>query len=154
MGVTKLKSKCYQFLQEAEGRLCFLAFHRPPISLGLSPHSSNFKARNVRDSHSHIAICRILRFLPTCLFLSVLGLHCYTQALSSCGEQGLLSSWGMQASVCRAWALGTQAHVASALRLSSCDAWVSLPHGVWDLPQLGIKPVSPALAGRFFSIFF
>ena len=71
MGVTKLKSKCYQFLQEAQGRLCFLAFHRPPISLGLSPHSSNFKARNVRDSHSYIAICRILCFLPTYLFISV-----------------------------------------------------------------------------------
>ena len=88
------------------------------------------------------------------LFLSVLGLHCYTQAFSSCGEQGLLSSWGMQASVCRTCALGTRAYIAAALRLSSCDAWVSLPHGMWDLPQPGIKHVSPASIGRFFSFYF
>ena len=27
------------------------------------------------------------------LFWAVLGLHCYMQAFSSCGEWGLLSSW-------------------------------------------------------------
>ena len=36
-------------------------------------------------------------------------------------------------------------------RLSSCGTWVQLPHGTWDLPGPGIEPVSPALAGRFFT---
>ena len=35
-------------------------------------------------------------------------------------------------------------------RLQSCAAWASLLWGVWGLPRSGIKPVSPALAGRFF----
>ena len=36
-------------------------------------------------------------------------------------------------------------------RLSSCGTWVLLPRGMWDLPGPGIEPVSPALAGRFFT---
>ena len=80
MSVTKSKPKCHQFLREAQGRLfpCLpsvqfssvaqscptLCDTRPPIFLGLSPHSSNFKARNVRDSHFYIAIYQILCFLP------------------------------------------------------------------------------------------
>ena len=31
----------------------------------------------------------------------------------------------------------------------SCGAGAQLPHGVWDLPDPGIKPPSPALAGGF-----
>ena len=34
-------------------------------------------------------------------------------------------------------------------RLSSCGAWAQLLRGMWDLPGPGLKPVSPALAGRF-----
>ena len=34
-------------------------------------------------------------------------------------------------------------------RLSSCGAWSYLLRGMWDLPEPGIEPVSPALAGRF-----
>jgi len=32
-------------------------------------------------------------------------------------------------------------------RLSSCGAWASLVHGMWDLPRPGIEPMSPALGG-------
>ena len=35
------------------------------------------------------------------------------------------------------------------LRLSSCSAQAQLLRGMWDLPGPGLKPVSPALAGRF-----
>ena len=63
------------------------------------------------------------------LFLAVLGLHCYAQALSSCDESGLLfvvmrscgfSWWG-------AWGPGMQASVVATHGLlehwlSSCDA--------------------------------
>ena len=34
-------------------------------------------------------------------------------------------------------------------RLNSCSTWVQLLCGMWDLPGPGIKPMSPALAGRF-----
>ena len=34
-------------------------------------------------------------------------------------------------------------------RLSSCGSRAQLIHGMWDLPRPGLKPVSPALAGRF-----
>ena len=34
-------------------------------------------------------------------------------------------------------------------RLSSYGAWAQLLHGMWDLPGPGLKPLSPALAGRF-----
>ena len=40
-----------------------------------------------------------LIFLKIYLFLAVLGLCCCTQAFSSCGKQGLLSSCSTQASL-------------------------------------------------------
>ena len=60
------------------------------------------------------------------LFLAALGLCCRTQAISSCRERGLLSSFGAQASrgggfSCGAQALGAQASVVRAHGLSSCD---------------------------------
>ena len=73
--------------------------------------------------------------------------------LSSCSTQpphcGGFSCWRAQAlgcsgfSSCSSWALEN--------RLSSCGAWVQLLHSMWDLPSPGSKPVSPALAGRFFT---
>ena len=36
-------------------------------------------------------------------------------------------------------------------RLSSCGARAKLLRGMWDLPGLGLEPVSPALAGGFLS---
>ena len=33
--------------------------------------------------------------------------------------------------------------------LSSCGAWASLLHGMWNLPGPEIEPMSPALAGGF-----
>ena len=44
-------------------------------------------------------------------------------------------------SSCGSWALEH--------RLSSCGTLVSLLFGTWDLPEPGIEPVSPALAGGF-----
>ena len=45
--------------------------------------------------------------------------------------------------VCRAWPLERG--------LSSCGGWTWLLRRIGDLPRPGIKPVSPALAGRFFT---
>ena len=65
---------------------------------------------------------------------------------SSCGDRGLLSFFGVQAShcggfsCCRAQARGTWASVVVV-------KWIQLPHGMWNLPTAGIKPLSCALAG-------
>ena len=40
-----------------------------------------------------------------CLFLVVLGLHCYVQGFSMCAEQGLRSSSGVKASHCGGFSL-------------------------------------------------
>ena len=55
----------------------------------LQPHQSmSFQGRQLS----------FLFFFPTYLFLAVLGLHCCKWAFSSCCEQGLLSSCGVQVS--------------------------------------------------------
>ena len=41
--------------------------------------------------------------------------------------------------------LGTREH-----RLNS-GTWATMLHGTWDLPRPGIEPMSPALAGGFFT---
>ena len=43
------------------------------------------------------------------------------------------------------WSMDSRQHA-----LSSCGARAELPHTIWDLPRLGIEPMSPTLAGRFF----
>ena len=61
------------------------------------------------------------------LFLAVLGLRCWAQAFSSCGEWGLLCR-GAQAShcggfsCCGAWALGLRASRIVACGLCSCGS--------------------------------
>ena len=66
---------------------------------------------------------------------------------SSCGERGLLSSRGAQASQrggfprCGAQALEHW--------LSSRGTRAQLLLGMWDPPGPGIEPKSPAMAGRF-----
>ena len=79
--------------------------------------------------------------------MAALDLFCYAQAFSSCSEWGLLSSCGAQASrsgfsSCGARALGC-------VGFSSCGAWPWLPLSTWNLPGPRIKPMDPALAGRF-----
>ena len=54
------------------------------------------------------------------LFLAAVGHHCYTWALSSCGEQ---ASHRGGFSGCRAWALGVRASAVAAHRLSGCGIW-------------------------------
>ena len=80
------------------------------------------------------------------LFLVALGLHCCVQAFSSCGKQGLLF-----VAMCKllvGWFLvveqGLQACRHQQLR-------AQLLCSMWDLPRLGIEPMSPTLAGRFLS---
>ena len=86
------------------------------------------------------------------------GSRALERRLSSCGTRALehvgFSSAVCGLSSCGAWALGHMGFSscgsrALECRLSSCGTWALLLHGMWDLPRPGIKPVSPALAGRF-----
>ena len=86
------------------------------------------------------------------LFLAVLGLL-LCRLFSGC------SMWASHCggfSCCEAWALGRAGFSswgpwALGHKLSSCEAEAQLLHGMWDRPEPAVKPVSPALAGRFFT---
>ena len=72
----------------------------------------------------YLFVCLFVCLILVYLFLAVLGLHCCTQTFSSCGEQGLLFiALCGDFSCCGAQALGVQASVVVAHRLSSCGSW-------------------------------
>ena len=75
----------------------------------------------------------------------VLGLGLLTAVASLVVEHGL---FGKRASVVAACRLRSCDWIIKH-RINSCGAWAQLPSGMWDLPGPGIKPVAPALAGRF-----
>ena len=99
------------------------------------------------------------------LFLKIFG---YAESsllsglFSSCGKQGLCYSCSVRVShssgfsCCGVWALGPLGFSSCGSwalehRLDSCDTQTKLFCGMWDLPGSGIEPVSPALAGGFFT---
>ena len=88
---------------------------------------------------------RFIRF-----FLATLGVGCCLQVSLSRGEQGLLSSCGGLASPC-----GGLSHCGPwapwCMGFKSLGSQALLPRGMWNLPRPGIKPLSHALAGRFFT---
>ena len=84
--------------------------------------------------------------------MATLDLHCCAWAFSEqellfFGARGLLIA--VASLCCGAWALDAWASVVVTRRLSSCGSWAQLLRGMWYLPRPGLKPVSPALAGRF-----
>ena len=90
------------------GEVCWLQVAQD-VGSQLGQHLIHGVAHAV--SRFAVAILKFF-FLKITLFLAVLGLCCYVQAFSSCGEWGLLSSCGAWASYCcgfscyGAWALG------------------------------------------------
>ena len=81
---------------------------------------------------------------------------------SHCGKWRLLFTYGMKPSHCcgfswcRARALqhmdfSSCGSRALEPRHSSCSTWALLLHNMWDLPGPGVEPLSPTLAGRFFT---
>ena len=78
--------------------------------------------------------------------MAVLGLRFCARALSSCGERGpLFITVRGPLSIA---ATPVAEHRLQTRRLSSCGSRAQLPHGMRDPPRPGLKPVSPALAGR------
>ena len=57
------------------------------------------------------------------------------------------SSWGVRVSHCSGFPFAE--HKPWSVGFGGCGTWADLPLDVWNLPRPGIKPMSPALAGRF-----
>ena len=76
----------------------------------------------------------------------MLGLRFCARAFSSCGKRGPLFI-AVRGPLTIAASLVAE-HRLQTRRLSSCGSQAQLLHGMWDLPRPGLKPVSPALAGR------
>ena len=109
------------------------------------------------------------RCLCVFVYLWVSWVCVAAQAFSHCGELGPLSGCGTQASRgggpshygaralshvgCRDHGTWPQSLWLRALerRLSSCGPQASLLGHMWDLPSSETEPVSPALAGGFFT---
>ena len=89
----------------------------------------------------------ILGVLYFILLMAVLGLRFCARAFSSCGKRGPLFIT-VRGPLTIAASLVAE-HRLQTRRLSNCGSWSQLLRGMWDLPRPGLKPVSPALAGRF-----
>ena len=79
--------------------------------------------------------------------MAVLGLHFCARAFSSCGKRGPLCI-AVRRPLTIAASLVAE-HRLQTHRLSNCGSRAQLLRVMWDLPRPGLKPVSPALAGRF-----
>ena len=79
--------------------------------------------------------------------MAMLGLRFCARAFSSCGKPGpmFIAVRGPLTVV----AFLVAEHRLQTRRLSSCGTRAQMLRGMWDLPRPGLKPVSPALAGRF-----
>ena len=80
-----------------------------------------------------------------CDCVGSLLLHGLSLVAASGGYSAVAVHWLLiaVASRCRAQALDH--------RPSSCGTQAWLLHSMWDLPRLGLEPMSPALAGGFFT---
>ena len=79
--------------------------------------------------------------------MAVLGLRFCARAFSSCGKRGPLfiavrRPFTIVASLVAEHRLQTR-------RLCNCGSRAQSLRSMWDLPRPGLKPVSPASAGRF-----
>ena len=73
-----------------------------------------------------------------------MGLRCCEQAFARCGEWGLLSGCGTWASHCGARALERTGFQSCGVRGPCCPTACRIL-----VPGPGVKPMSPALTGRF-----
>ena len=78
--------------------------------------------------------------------MAVLGLRFCARAFSSFGKWGPLFI-AVRGPLTIAASLVAE-HRLQTRRLSNCGSWAYLLHGMWEPPRPGLKPVSPALAGR------
>ena len=78
--------------------------------------------------------------------MAVLGLRFCARAFSSCGKRGPLFI-AVRGPLTVAASLVAE-HRLQTRMLSSCGSRAELLRGMWDPPRPGLKPTSPASAGR------
>ena len=105
---------------------------RPPPAFRALPAAGACRSNPAPPTQqSHL---QMLTYRHACTWLSaVLGLRCSAQAYSRRGDENC-----SLAAMCRLWNMGS----------SHGGAQAKLPWGTYNLPRPGIKPMSPALAGR------
>ena len=86
--------------------------------LGYSPQLKSLKKTETHCCYMFFFSFFLFCFKNIYLFLVALGLHCCARAFSSCGEWGLLSSFGAWAFHFGGFSCGAQASVAVVHRLS------------------------------------
>ena len=79
--------------------------------------------------------------------MAVLCLRFCARAFSSCGKREPLFI-AVRGPLTIAASLLVE-HSLQTRRLSNCGSRAQLLCGMWDLPRPGLKPLSPALAGKF-----
>ena len=80
-------------------------------------------------------------------WLKQANMHTHGLSLvSACGATLCCAVWASQ---CGCFSCGAQALEHGP---SSCGAQAELLHDMWDLPRPGVKPASPALAGRLLTM--
>ena len=89
------------------------------------------------------------------IYFGCAGSSLLLRLLSRCSKQGLLSRCSVWASHHGGFSLRSVGSRACGLRgcgaqVNSCGAWAYLLHGMWGHSG-GVEPVSPALAGGFFT---
>ena len=89
-----------------------------------------------------------MRGISLAVPLSICGVWALIVVASLAAKCGLQ---GARASVVVAHGLSSFGSQVLEHRLSSCCPWASLLRVMWNLPGSGLEPVSPALAGSFFT---
>ena len=95
----------------------------------------------------HLFFLDLFFFFFFYLYLAVLGLRFCARAFSSCGKLGPLFI-AVRRPLTIAASLVAENRLQTR-RLSNCGSRAQLLRGMWNLPRPGLKPMSPALAGRF-----
>ena len=98
----------------------------------------------------------ILRFyVCVCVFNIYIYLSNLAYLFSfGCAESSLLRAFFCSCSegtTLRLWLLIAEASFVGEHRLNSCVTWAELFLSLWDLLRSGVEPVSPEVAGRFFT---
>ena len=104
------------------------------------------KSQNGQVINMSCILFFFFKYLFIYLFMAALGLRFCARAFSSCGKRGPLFI-AARGPLTIAASLVAE-HRLQTRRLSSCGSRAQLLRGTWDLPRPGLKPVSPALAGR------
>ena len=98
-----------------------------------------------------IFIILFIYFWLLWVFVGLLGLSLVVATRGYALVAMRLLLLGVASLIAEPWVQGMRATVVAARRLGSWGSRAKLLQGMWHLPGPGIKPVSPALTGGFFT---